>query len=162
MVDAQIRLERVRRDAVLLSEPADELEPAEAGDAREFVQRDPLVPAFGQVMPGSPNRRVLGALASPRRRPWAQMRAQRRDRAEDRLVDREVACGLGGERRVGTLERRAQRDVAEHHPAGRAGRATVALGPVVHEPRLDVQDLVRPPLGDRGHARVDRLGLEYE
>ena len=162
MIDSQVGLERVRGDAVLLAEPPDQLEPAEPGGGGKLGQRDPLVPALGEVTPGPADRRVLGPIAAARRRSGPQVRRQRGDRAEDRLVDRELSGRLGGERGVGPLERAAQRAVAEHDPASGAGRGAVALGPVVQQPRLDVQHLVRPPLRDRRHPGVDGLGLEHE
>ena len=84
------------------------------------------------------------------------------DGSEHRLVDREIAGRLGGERCVGPFEGAAQRAVAEHDPASGARAGAVAPGPVVEQPRLDVQDLVCPPLRDRRHPGVDGLGLEHE
>jgi hypothetical protein len=90
------------------------------------------------------------------------MGAERRDRVQHRLLDRQRAGQLVGKRGVGTLERVAERDVAENHPTGGARRAAVAFVPFVHQSRLDVQDLVRPALGDGGHPGVDGLGLEHK
>ena len=162
MIDPQVALERVRGDAVLLAEPPDELEPAEPGLGGELGQRDPLVPALAQMMPSPADRRVLGPVAAARRRSRPQVWTKGGDRSEHRLVDREIAGWLGGERGMGTLERAAQRAVAEHDPASGARAGAVALGPVVQQPRLDVQDLVGPPLRDRRHPGVDGLGLEHE
>jgi len=88
----------------------------------------------------------------------------------DRALEHAVQVGLVGESRsrppsergVRTLERAKERHVAEHHPPGGARGTRVALVPLVHDGRLDVEDLVRPALWHRGHAGVDGLGLEHE
>jgi hypothetical protein len=162
VVDAKVGLERVRRYAVLLAETAQQLEPAETGGGGQVGKRDPLIPALVQMAPSPADRRMLGPLTPVRGLPRPQMRTERGDRAENRLLDRQSASWLGRERRVGAFEGAAQRSVAEHHPARGAGRGAVALGPVVHQSRLDVEHLVRPPLRDRRHPGVDGLGLEHE
>ena len=108
------------------------------------------------------DRRVLGALATVRRRSGSEVRAQCGDRRQHCFIDRQIAGGLGCERGMGTLERAAQRAVAEHDPTCGARGAAVPFGPRVDELRLDVQDLVRPTLRDRRHPGVDGIGLEHE
>jgi Metallo-beta-lactamase superfamily len=162
VIDAQVALERMRGDAVLLAEAAHQLEPAEPGRGGELGERDPLVPSLGQVAPRPADRRMLGPIASARRWSRLQMGTEGADRAQYGLVDGQIARRVGRKGFVSAHERAAQRPVAEHHPASGARSRPVALRPVVEQPRLDVQHLVRPPLRNRRHPGVDGLRLEHE
>ena len=149
-LDPEVGLKRVRRDAVLLSEPPDELEPAEAGDPGQLGQRDALVPALVQVTTRSADWRVLGTLSLVRRRAGTQMGSERGDCAQHRLVDRQIARGARPQARRGhararpaapgrgtppSAPREARRRPARPSRAAAAARCTAPCTPTPRGPR---------------------------
>ncbi len=95
------------------------------------------------------------------RRAGPQVRAQRVHCAQHGFVARQ-ARGLLGQRPVRVEHRAAERPVLEHDPPGRARGGDVSLVPHRQQLGLEVEHLVRPALGHRGHAGVHGLGLEHE
>ena len=86
--DPQVCLERVRCDSGLSTETAHELESAQSRDGGQRREIDSLGPVLGEVGV-SPS---YGAVLRPRprvRRSGAQMRTQRIDGDDDRLVELE-------------------------------------------------------------------------
>ena len=159
--DAQVGLERVRRQTGLGVEPPHELEAAEAADRGELSQRHGAVEALAQVRAGTAHRGVLGAPARPRGLARPQVRTQAADRGHHRLLELEPGRA-GGEGGVRAQEPRAQRRVLEDDPARGARGHGVVLGIRTEQARVEVEHLVGPALGDRGRAGVHRLGLEHE
>lgn len=91
--DPQVDLKRVRRQPGLIAKASHELKARKAGDRRQRLQPDGLVPALAQMRSGAPHRSVLEATTSGAG-PWTQVGAKRLENGGNGFVELEPRCSV--------------------------------------------------------------------